>query len=47
MAGFWRRRRVRRHRIMPDGTIRHTVVYSILADEWTGVKASLEYRLRR
>lgn len=38
---------LRAHRIMPDGTIRHTVVYSILADEWTGVKASLEHRLRR
>ena len=38
---------LRAHRIMPDGTLRHTVVYSILADEWTGVKASLEHRLRR
>lgn len=38
---------LRAHRIMPDGTIRHTVVSSILADEWTGVKASLEHRLRR
>ena len=37
---------LRAHRIMPDGTLRHTVVYSILADEWTGVKASLEHRLR-
>lgn len=36
---------LRAHRIMPDGTLRHTVVYSILADEWTGVKASLEHRL--
>jgi RimJ/RimL family protein N-acetyltransferase len=38
---------LRAHRIMPDGTLRHTVVYSILADEWSGVKASLEHRLRR
>ncbi|GAA1490908.1 GNAT family N-acetyltransferase [Brachybacterium sacelli] len=38
---------LRAHRIMPDGTLRHTVVYSVLADEWTGVKASLEHRLRR
>lgn len=38
---------LRAHRIMPDGTLRHTVVYSILAEEWSGVKASLEHRLRR
>jgi len=37
---------LRAHRIMPDGTLRHTVVYSILADEFSGVKASLEHRLR-
>ena len=37
---------LRAHRIMPDGTLRHTVVYSILAWEWSGVKASLEHRLR-
>ncbi|APX34787.1 hypothetical protein BH708_09965 [Brachybacterium sp. P6-10-X1] len=37
---------LRAHRIMPDGTLRHTVVYSILADEWSGVRASLEHRLR-
>lgn len=38
---------LRAHRIMPDGTLRHTVVYSILAWEWSGVKASLEHRLSR
>lgn len=38
---------LRAHRIMPDGTLRHTVVYSILAWEWSGTKASLEHRLRR
>lgn len=38
---------LRAHRIMPDGTIRHTVVYSLLAWEWPGAKASLEHRLRR
>lgn len=38
---------LRAHRILPDGTLRHTVVYSILADEWSGVKASLEHRLGR
>ena len=38
---------LRAHRIMPDGTIRHTVVSSLLAWEWSGAKASLEHRLRR
>lgn len=38
---------LRAHRIMPDGTLRHTVVYSILAWEWSGGKASLEHRLSR
>lgn len=38
---------LRAHRIMPDGTLRHTVVYSLLAWEWSGAKASLEHRLRR
>ena len=38
---------LRAHRIMPDGTLRHTVVFSILAEEFSGVKASLEHRLRR
>jgi len=38
---------LRAHRILPDGTLRHTVVYSILADEWSGVRAALEHRLRR
>lgn len=30
-----------------DGTWRDTAVYSILADEWPGVRAGLEERLRR
>lgn len=38
---------LRNHRILPDGSHRHTVVYAILADEWTGVRALLEHRLRR
>lgn len=33
---------LRRHRIMPDGYIRDTVVYSIIAEEWPPVKARLE-----
>lgn len=38
---------LRAHRILPDGTLRHTVVYSLLAWEWAGAKASLEHRLGR
>jgi RimJ/RimL family protein N-acetyltransferase len=37
---------LRRHVIMPDGSFRDTVVYSILDSEWAGVKAGLEERLR-
>jgi N-acetyltransferase len=36
---------LRQHMIMPDGHIRDTAVYSILRDEWPGVKANLERRL--
>jgi RimJ/RimL family protein N-acetyltransferase len=36
---------LRQHMIMPDGHIRDTAVYSILRDEWPGVKADLERRL--
>jgi hypothetical protein len=28
--------------ILPDGTIRHSVFYSILDSEWEGVKKMLE-----
>lgn len=36
---------LRAHRILPDGSVRHTVVYSILAPEWPGIRAMLEGRL--
>jgi N-acetyltransferase len=36
---------LRRHMIMPDGHIRDTAVYSIVAEEWSAVKARLEQRL--
>ncbi len=36
---------LRRHMIMPDGYIRDTAVYSIVAEEWPEVKARLERRL--
>jgi RimJ/RimL family protein N-acetyltransferase len=36
---------LRSHRIMPDGSLRNTATYSIVAAEWPGVKARLEARL--
>lgn len=36
---------LRRHLARPDGTWRDTAVYSILVDEWPGVRAGLEARL--
>ncbi len=38
---------LRAHRILPDGSVRHTVVYSILAPEWPGIRAMLEQRIGR
>ncbi|WP_406266749.1 GNAT family N-acetyltransferase [Streptomyces sp. NBC_00191] len=37
---------LRRHKQRPDGTWRDSVYFSILADEWPGVKARLGDRLR-
>lgn len=36
---------LRGHRIMPDGHIRDTVVFSIIQSEWAGVRSSLMHRL--
>jgi N-acetyltransferase len=36
---------LRDNRILPDGFVRSTVVFSVLAREWPGVKAGLEARL--
>lgn len=36
---------LRSHRIMPDGTLRDTVVYSILEHEWPTVRNELRRRL--
>jgi len=36
---------LRNHMLLPDGTIRHSVYYSILDSEWPSVKAFLEGRL--
>jgi RimJ/RimL family protein N-acetyltransferase len=38
---------LRRHFRLPDGHVRDTVYYSILADEWPAVKARLEERLNQ
>jgi RimJ/RimL family protein N-acetyltransferase len=37
---------LRNHRVGPDGTLRDTVVYSILPHEWPTVKQGLRARLR-
>ena len=36
---------LRNHMILPDGTIRHSVFYSILDSEWEGVRSHLENML--
>ncbi|MTH97534.1 GNAT family N-acetyltransferase [Roseibium sp. RKSG952] len=36
---------LRSHQKMPNGSLRDTAVYSIIACEWPAVKAGLEYRL--
>jgi RimJ/RimL family protein N-acetyltransferase len=38
---------IRHHWPRRDGTIRDTVMYSVLAGEWPDVKRHLEFRLRR
>jgi N-acetyltransferase len=38
---------IRDHRVRRDGTVRDTVIYSILATEWPDVKRHLELRLAR
>jgi RimJ/RimL family protein N-acetyltransferase len=36
---------LRNHVVMPNGRVRDTVVFSILKNEWPGVKQNLEYKL--
>ena len=36
---------LRKHGLRGDGSIRHTVIFSIIDDEWTGVKQMLEGKL--
>ena len=38
---------IRHHRIRRDGTVRDSVMYSILLSEWADVKKHLEFRLAR
>lgn len=38
---------LRNHRRHADGSLRDTVVFSILDSEWAGVKSNLNYRLER
>lgn len=38
---------LRNHFIMPDGTYRHSVYYSVIQSEWPAVKARLEQMMQR
>jgi N-acetyltransferase len=38
---------LRNHQVAPNGTLRDTVVFSIIAAEWPTVKAHLSYQLER
>jgi RimJ/RimL family protein N-acetyltransferase len=38
---------LRNHQVAPNGTLRDTVVFSIIASEWPTVKAHLTYQLER
>jgi RimJ/RimL family protein N-acetyltransferase len=38
---------LRNHRIMPDGSLRDTVVYSIIASEWSAVRQHLTFKLQQ
>ena len=38
---------LRNHQIAPDGTLRDTVVFSIIAGEWPAVKSHLDFQLAK
>jgi RimJ/RimL family protein N-acetyltransferase len=38
---------LRNHKIMPDGRVRDSVVYSILNTEWQGIEQHLQFKLER
>jgi len=37
---------LRNHMVMPDGRVRDSALYSIIANEWAGVKQNLQNKLR-
>ena len=37
---------LRNHRISANGTVRDTVVYSIISNEWDSVKSNLQFMLK-
>jgi N-acetyltransferase len=37
---------LRNHLLLPDGYVRHSVMYSILPEEWPAVKSRLEEKMR-
>ena len=45
--GFTREGTLRRHLRLPDGTMRDSVYFSVLADEWPGVRATLDHVIAR
>jgi RimJ/RimL family protein N-acetyltransferase len=38
---------LRNHKVMPDGHLRDTVVYSIISGEWPSVRANLDHMMAR
>jgi RimJ/RimL family protein N-acetyltransferase len=38
---------LRNHSVMPNGTLRDTVVYSVIKSEWTRVKSHLKFLLNK
>jgi RimJ/RimL family protein N-acetyltransferase len=38
---------LRQHQVMPDGSLRDTCVYSIIASEWPTVKQHLNFQLTK
>lgn len=45
--GAFKEGTLRNHMIMPDGSYRHTVFYSIIDSEWPSVKAGLEAKMQQ
>jgi RimJ/RimL family protein N-acetyltransferase len=37
---------LRKHRVLPDGYVRDTVMYSVIDDEWDNIRAKLEDMLK-